>query len=108
MAEMLEGGVIMDVVTSEQAKIAEDAGDVDPLQRAGSTVVVIERGARPLGLVAVRDDLRPEAGGVVRDLHAMGLRALRLSCSGLCGNARGRRRGRRRSGRPTRAGAARR
>ena len=28
MAEMLKGGVIMDVVTSEQAKIAEDAGAV--------------------------------------------------------------------------------
>ena len=26
MAEMLKGGVIMDVVTPEQAKIAEDAG----------------------------------------------------------------------------------
>ena len=26
MAEMLKGGVIMDVVDSEQAKIAEDAG----------------------------------------------------------------------------------
>src|SRR5919112_291026 len=28
MAEMLKGGVIMDVVTAEQAKIAEDAGGV--------------------------------------------------------------------------------
>ena len=28
MAEMLKGGVIMDVVTPEQAKIAEDAGAV--------------------------------------------------------------------------------
>src|SRR4026209_2272744 len=28
MAEMLKGGVIMDVVTAEQAKIAEDAGAV--------------------------------------------------------------------------------
>jgi len=28
LAEMLKGGVIMDVVTSEQAKIAEDAGAV--------------------------------------------------------------------------------
>ena len=26
LAEMLKGGVIMDVVTPEQAKIAEDAG----------------------------------------------------------------------------------
>ena len=28
MAEMLKGGVVMDVVTPEQAKIAEDAGAV--------------------------------------------------------------------------------
>jgi pyridoxal 5'-phosphate synthase pdxS subunit len=28
LAEMLKGGVIMDVVTAEQAKIAEDAGAV--------------------------------------------------------------------------------
>jgi pyridoxal 5'-phosphate synthase pdxS subunit len=28
MADMLKGGVIMDVVTLEQAKIAEDAGAV--------------------------------------------------------------------------------
>ncbi len=28
MAEMLKGGVIMDVVTADQAKIAEDAGAV--------------------------------------------------------------------------------
>ena len=28
MAEMLKGGVIMDVVTAEQAKIAEEAGAV--------------------------------------------------------------------------------
>ena len=28
LAEMLKGGVIMDVVTADQAKIAEDAGAV--------------------------------------------------------------------------------
>ncbi|HZR51375.1 MAG TPA: pyridoxal 5'-phosphate synthase lyase subunit PdxS, partial [Streptosporangiaceae bacterium] len=28
MAEMLKGGVIMDVVTPEQARVAEDAGAV--------------------------------------------------------------------------------
>jgi pyridoxal 5'-phosphate synthase pdxS subunit len=28
LAEMLKGGVIMDVVTPEQAKVAEDAGAV--------------------------------------------------------------------------------
>ena len=48
MAEMLKGGVIMDVVTAEQAKIAEDAGAV--------AVMALER---------VPADIRVE-GGVAR------------------------------------------
>src|SRR3981081_4093189 len=46
LAEMLKGGVIMDVVTAEQAKIAEDAGAV--------AVMALERGPA---------DLRREGGG---------------------------------------------
>ena len=48
MAEMLKGGVIMDVVTPEQAKIAEDAGAV--------SVMALER---------VPADIRAQ-GGVAR------------------------------------------
>ena len=48
MAEMLKGGVIMDVVNAEQAKIAEDAGAV--------AVMALER---------VPADIRAE-GGVSR------------------------------------------
>src|SRR5215211_2175396 len=48
LAEMLKGGVIMDVVTAEQAKIAEDAGAV--------AVMALER---------VPADIRVE-GGVAR------------------------------------------
>jgi pyridoxal 5'-phosphate synthase pdxS subunit len=48
MAEMLKGGVIMDVVTAEQAKIAEDAGAV--------AVMALER---------VPADIRSQ-GGVAR------------------------------------------
>ena len=48
MAEMLKGGVIMDVVTADQAKIAEDAGAV--------AVMALER---------VPADIRPQ-GGVAR------------------------------------------
>ena len=48
LAEMLKGGVIMDVVTAEQAKIAEDAGAV--------AVMALER---------VPSDIRKE-GGVAR------------------------------------------
>ena len=48
LAEMLKGGVIMDVVDSEQAKIAEDAG--------ASAVMALER---------VPADIRRD-GGVAR------------------------------------------
>ena len=48
LAEMLKGGVIMDVVTPEQARVAEDAGDV--------AVMALER---------VPSDIRA-AGGVAR------------------------------------------
>src|ERR1700740_202708 len=48
LAEMLKGGVIMDVVTPEQARIAEEAG--------AAAVMGLERGP---------GDIRP-AGGVVR------------------------------------------
>ena len=48
LAEMLKGGVIMDVVTADQAKVAEDAGAV--------AVMALER---------VPSDIR-KAGGVAR------------------------------------------
>src|SRR5438270_277491 len=36
LAEMLKGGVIMDVTTAEQARIAEEAGAVGGIRRLGS------------------------------------------------------------------------
>ena len=51
MAEMLKGGVIMDVVTPEQAKIAEDAGAV--------AVMALER---------VPADIRAQ-GGIARKFY---------------------------------------
>ena len=48
LAEMLKGGVIMDVTTAEQAKIAEDAG--------AASVMALER---------VPSDIRKD-GGVAR------------------------------------------
>ena len=55
------------------------AADVDRLQRAGSTVVVVERDDQPLGVVSVRDELRPEAADAVRDLRRLGLRVAMLT-----------------------------
>ncbi len=55
-----------------------DAGgldcDVDRLQGAGATVVLVERDGVTLGAVAVRDELRPEAVDVVRSLRRAGIR----------------------------------
>jgi cation-transporting ATPase G len=48
-------------------------GRVAELQAAGATVVLVERDGETLGAIAVRDDLRPEAGAAVAGLQALGL-----------------------------------
>ena len=47
MAEMLKGGVIMDVVTPEQAKIAEDAGAVAVMALSSCPPISARRAAWP-------------------------------------------------------------
>ena len=54
-----------------------DAG-VEHLQRGGSTVVLVERGGRLLGAVAVRDELRPESAAVVARLRSLGVRRVAM------------------------------
>ena len=49
------------------------ADAVEIHQADGATVVLVEHDGQLLGLVAVRDELRPEAAVVVRDLRAMGV-----------------------------------
>lgn len=51
---------------------------VERAQSAGATVVLVELDGRLLGLVAVRDELRPEAAGVVRSLHRLGIREVAM------------------------------
>ena len=48
-------------------------GNVETLQGEGSTVVLVEHDGRLLGAVAVRDELRPESAGVVRQLRRLGI-----------------------------------
>lgn len=50
----------------------ELAADVQRMQRAGATAVLVEAGGRVLGAIAVRDELRPEAADVVRWLRHHG------------------------------------
>lgn len=48
------------------------AGDVARMQQAGATAVVVEVDGRPVGAIAVRDELRPEAAEVVAQLRSRG------------------------------------
>lgn len=61
LAEMLKGGVIMDVTTPEQAKIAQEAGACAPSWRLSASPPDIRkaRGRRPHG----RSDHRPPHHG---------------------------------------------
>lgn len=48
-------------------------------QEAGATAVLVERDGRTLGLIAVRDELRPEAAETVATLRRMGVQVLMLT-----------------------------
>ena len=52
---------------------------VTAMQQAGATAVLVEADGRLIGAVAVRDELRPEAGEVVARLHASGYRVAMLT-----------------------------
>jgi len=47
-------------------------GDIERMQHAGATAVLIERAGTVIGAVAVRDELRPEAREVVTELRRGG------------------------------------
>ncbi|MHA6798374.1 heavy metal translocating P-type ATPase [Bounagaea algeriensis] len=53
--------------------------DVIRLQDAGATAAVVERGGTVLGVVGIRDELRPEAAETVRALHEAGMRVAMLT-----------------------------
>jgi Zn2+/Cd2+-exporting ATPase len=49
------------------------AGRLAELEGQGNTAVLVAHGSRPLGLVAVADELRPETAGAVAELHRLGV-----------------------------------
>lgn len=49
------------------------------LQGAGATVVLLEQGGQTIGAIAVRDELRPEAAGVVAELRRAGYQVAMLT-----------------------------
>ena len=53
--------------------------DVEVMRRSGASVVVVEHDGAPIGAVAVRDELRPEAAAVVGRLQAMGIDVVMLT-----------------------------
>ncbi|AVH20856.1 cadmium-translocating P-type ATPase [Nocardia farcinica] len=55
------------------------AADVERMQHAGATAVLIELDGQVIGAIAVRDELRPEAGEVIDRLHALGIRVSMLT-----------------------------
>ncbi|MGB5151614.1 MAG: cation-translocating P-type ATPase [Mycobacterium sp.] len=55
------------------------ADDIDRMQRAGATAVLVERDGAVLGAVAVRDELRPEAAEVIGGLRAHGYQVAMLT-----------------------------
>ncbi|MEU0498606.1 cation-translocating P-type ATPase [Mycobacterium sp. NPDC006124] len=55
------------------------AHDVERLQAAGSTVVVLARDDVPLAAIAVRDELRPEAAEAVGMLNRLGITVAMLT-----------------------------
>jgi len=55
------------------------SGEVARLQENGTTVAVIEHDGTVLGLIGIRDELRPEAPDTVRALHEAGLRVAMLT-----------------------------
>ncbi|WP_425336734.1 heavy metal translocating P-type ATPase [Streptomyces profundus] len=55
------------------------AAEVDRLQDAGSTVVLVELDAELIGAIAVRDEIRPEAAEAVTTLKKQGMRLAMLT-----------------------------
>ncbi|MDX8153381.1 cation-translocating P-type ATPase [Patulibacter brassicae] len=54
------------------------ADGVATLQGQGATVVLLERGGDPVGVIAVRDELRDEAGAAVDGLTALGIQRVAM------------------------------
>ena len=52
---------------------------LDEVQGQGATAVLVERDGQTLGLIAVRDELRDEAGEAVRQLRGMGVEVVMLT-----------------------------
>lgn len=55
------------------------AADLTRMEHTGATAVVLEVGGTVVGAIAVRDELRPQAAGVIADLRAQGYSVVMLT-----------------------------
>ena len=77
--QAVTGSGLTGVVDGDRARLGRPGfvaghgldGMVDGLQDEGCTVVLVERAGTLLGAIAVRDELRPEAAGVVASLRQL-------------------------------------
>lgn len=62
-----------------QGYLREPRPEIEALEEAGKTVVVIVKDKAPVGFIAVRDEARPDAAGAVARLRELGVVPLMLS-----------------------------
>ncbi|MCZ4080318.1 cation-translocating P-type ATPase [Rhodococcus sp. H36-A4] len=55
------------------------AADVERMQAAGATVVLVERAGSVIAAIAVRDELRPEAAETITQLNGLGIETIMLT-----------------------------
>lgn len=73
------GGVRVEVGSTRWLDAGSLTGALDSMETAGMTTVVVRADARTVGVIGIRDELRPEAAEAVAALHAAGLRTTMLT-----------------------------
>ncbi|GAA1213246.1 heavy metal translocating P-type ATPase [Rhodoglobus aureus] len=73
------GGAPVRVGNTRWLNPGELAGAAEKLADDGMTVVVVERDAQVVGLLGIRDELRPDAAEAVAQLEVSGIRTLMLT-----------------------------
>ena len=73
------GGARISVGNPRSLDPGELADDVERLEAAGNTAVVVHRDGAPVGVIAVRDELRPEAADAIAALRDAGMDVVMLT-----------------------------
>jgi Cd2+/Zn2+-exporting ATPase len=60
-------------------KMDGTAADIRRLQSEGKTVVIVSDEKTPLGIIAIRDTIRPQAKGMIEALHQLGVKVVMLT-----------------------------